>query len=232
MTIRVIRAGEHVQHIPGWGMTVRESGVAVAAAASWWNVGTPVAAYLAKGAASYAASKTDLSGNGNDAVDGVAFGWSAAEGWISTNDNPGKYVVTDIVPDAAYTIAFQTGAYQSGVNARCSGVRTDANAWFYLECGDAGLWVVHGSTGHYLPQVGGYFSTAHNTILSGGKVYTDGALAGTLTSWSGTNTGAIYIGNVNPVGWAIGLYYRAVYIGSATLTDEQAATLAAAMSLL
>ena len=36
MTIRVIRAGEHIQNIPGWGMTVRESGVAVVAA-NWWE---------------------------------------------------------------------------------------------------------------------------------------------------------------------------------------------------
>ena len=52
MTIRVIRAGEHIQRIPGFGMSVRESGVAVAAAALT-NFFT----------ASYTGSRNDFSGN-------------------------------------------------------------------------------------------------------------------------------------------------------------------------
>ena len=35
--MRIIRAGEHIQHIPGYGISVRESGVAVAAN-KWWEV--------------------------------------------------------------------------------------------------------------------------------------------------------------------------------------------------
>ena len=71
MTIRAIRAGEHVQHIPGWGMTVRESGVAVATS-NWWVVAgrTCVVAYQPKGAATYAASLVNLANPGTyDAVE-------------------------------------------------------------------------------------------------------------------------------------------------------------------
>lgn len=33
--MRIIRAGEHIQHIPGYGISVRESGVA--AVSNWWE---------------------------------------------------------------------------------------------------------------------------------------------------------------------------------------------------
>ena len=57
---------------------------------TWWDPageGLCVwSAYQPKGAASYAASKVDLSGNGNDCVDGGAFPtWDVVNGWIFDN---------------------------------------------------------------------------------------------------------------------------------------------------
>lgn len=81
--MRIIRAGEHIQHIPGWGVTVRESGVTVAA--NWWDTFTDaVLVYCPKGAMSYAASKVNLANPGTyDASDGATYpSFDPASGWI------------------------------------------------------------------------------------------------------------------------------------------------------
>jgi len=66
--------------------TFKPHSQAAAAAGGWWLSGgiaaaNCVAAYQAKGAASYAASLTDLSGNSNDATEGVAPTWDSTDGW-------------------------------------------------------------------------------------------------------------------------------------------------------
>lgn len=93
--MRVIRAGEHIQYIPGYGISVRESSVAVAAA-NWWEVPgkTCVAAYQPKGATSYAASKVNLANPGTyNAYEGVAPAFDAATGWTF---DASQYLLTGI----------------------------------------------------------------------------------------------------------------------------------------
>lgn len=71
----------------------------------WWLLGgipaaNCIAAYQPKGAASYAASKVNLAIPGTyDAVEGVAPGWTAADGWIFAN----KRLETNITPPGAQT---------------------------------------------------------------------------------------------------------------------------------
>ena len=121
MTIRVIRAGEHIQHIPGWGMTVRESGVAVATS-NWWEVPgkTCVAAYQPKGAASYAASKTNLANPGTyDATLGPDAGapdWSSSTGWHLDNTH---WFTTGVLAQGTWSIICRIGSYteSGGQNA-------------------------------------------------------------------------------------------------------------------
>lgn len=101
--MRIIRAGEHIQHIPGYGISVRESGVAVAES-NWWEVAgkTCVAAYQPKGAASLAASYGNLAnpgtytlGPGDAPTFDTALGWTfdgiadwltQATGYVLNND--------------------------------------------------------------------------------------------------------------------------------------------------
>jgi len=68
-------------------------------AVDWWLAGgiSPsncIAAYQPKGAASYAASLTDLSGAGNDAYEGVAPDWDDVSGW--RGDGSSMYLKTGI----------------------------------------------------------------------------------------------------------------------------------------
>lgn len=77
------------------------------AGGDWWLAGgidpaDCVAAYRAKGAASYAASLIDLSGNGNNAieVDGSSPGWDSSDGW--SFDNTAKRLSIGFPIDDAY----------------------------------------------------------------------------------------------------------------------------------
>lgn len=77
----------------------------------WWLAGgiSPsdcVAAYQAKGAASYAASKVNLANPGTyDAIDGAtAPTWNTTDGWIKTTTAP--YLLTGIEPDDHWNWSF------------------------------------------------------------------------------------------------------------------------------
>lgn len=83
----------------------------VASNAAWWLSGgiaaaNCVAAYQAKGAASYAASKVNLTGDAayNLVEVGSATSWDATTGW-SSGEN--KSLSTEIVPLDSYTLIFR-----------------------------------------------------------------------------------------------------------------------------
>lgn len=120
------RPGQKINFVPGIGINVIMP--QSAAAASWWLSGgisaaNCVAAYQAKGAASYAASKINLANPGtHNLADGSAIpGWSSASGWIGTGTG---YLTTDITASSIktaivrYSISgadyqFLLGAYQN-----------------------------------------------------------------------------------------------------------------------
>lgn len=96
--MHIIRPGQKVYHIPGYGIEVRESGVA--AAANWWEVSgkTCVAAWQPKGAASYAASLVNLATpSTNDLTEGVAPDWATGTGW--TFNGTDDYLYADGIAD-------------------------------------------------------------------------------------------------------------------------------------
>ena len=81
-------------------------GQARGVALPWWNPdgttpggvgGTCVAAYQAKGAANYAASKVNLANPGTyDATEGTAPGWTLANGWEGGGLGSAQYLTTGI----------------------------------------------------------------------------------------------------------------------------------------
>lgn len=126
--MRIIRAGEHIQHIPGYGITVRESGVAVAASSNWWEVSgkTCVAAYQPKGAASYAASLVNLANPGTyNATEGSAPAWASATGWTFAL---GNYLTAGFTADYTWTGICQF-ATVSAADCRIFGHNTWPNRW-------------------------------------------------------------------------------------------------------
>lgn len=89
--------------IPSGFMEVRAP--KTAPVADWWVVPgkTCVAAYQAKGAASYAASLVNLANPGTyDAAPGVAPSWDTATGW--TFNGTTQYLTTGVTPATGYTI--------------------------------------------------------------------------------------------------------------------------------
>lgn len=82
MGVRIIRPQQRIHHIPGLGIETREA--LGGGAAGWWEVAgkTCYCAYQPKGAASLAASYTDLSGNARNCGPGNAPGWDAVNGWM------------------------------------------------------------------------------------------------------------------------------------------------------
>ena len=70
----------------------------------WWKIGSPVVAYQPKGAASLAASYTNLANSGTyDAAPGVAPTWNATDGWIFNGVN--QYLTTGFTPSDVNTTA-------------------------------------------------------------------------------------------------------------------------------
>jgi len=73
---------------------MREAAAGAGVSSDWWETGgvsSAVCVYQPKGAASYAASLTDLSGNGNDATEGTAPAWASNTGW--TFDSISDYLL-------------------------------------------------------------------------------------------------------------------------------------------
>jgi hypothetical protein len=94
-----------------------------AAGGGWWLSGgisaaNCIAAYQPKGAASYAASLTDLSGTGNDATEGTAPDWSSADGWDFDSANT-EYLDTGITILKTYTMIIKFTESPDAVQVVC-----------------------------------------------------------------------------------------------------------------
>lgn len=232
MTIRVIRAGEHVHHI-GLGISVRESGVAVAGV-NWWEVPgkTCVAAYQPKGAASYAASKTNLANPGTyDAANGAAYPhWDATNGWMF---DAGKAQTIDC--------GFAGPGGQTWT-ALCVFTNLTGARWVWGH-NDGGAWV-SGYSSHPVVRAvhaGGASATVGARIASGvvgmagRQGYVNGTATGSLIP-EAVRSGAqnnMHVGSNS--GWSgtfMSVYVRAIAWWSDTLTADEVATVSAAMAAL
>ena len=236
MTIRVIRAGEHVQHIPGWGMTVRESGVAVAAASNWWAVPGKmcVAAYQPKGAADYATSKVNLANPGTyNAADGaLAPDWGTAIGWDFSNGN------------SSLNTGFGLTTQDLSVFVRFSDVTSgDAKSLFGGQLGGGyqnfsiepkfytyGVNYNNSSTVYQNHPTAAMLSGIAG--ISGLKCWRNSVHVKTLASGTTASTRDIHIGNKNGSSAYISAYIQAIVFYNTTITDEQVSALYTAMNAL
>lgn len=234
MTIRIIRAGEHIQHIPGWGMSIRESGVAVAAAGNWWEVSgkTCVAAYQPKGAASLATSYVNLANPGTyDAAPGTAPTFDTATGW--TFNGSTQYLTSGINPSGGWTmfVAFNSASASGYIAGRR--VASGINEFTILPIGAVGERLV--KRGSSYARVAGGAITSGVYGLSGDTGYLNGVADPGILSGSLTLTIPIYIGapNNNGVpGFGLVSTVTAFVVYSDALTSGEVATLSTAMAAL
>ena len=207
-----------------------------ATATTWWNNGGAisgcVAAYAAKGAASLAASYTNLANPGtNNAAPGVAPTWDVSNGW--TFNGTTQYLTTGITP---------TNTQIWSVIIRYSGVASSTvNALF-------GSWGTAGATPYFTIQPRkttgvGYGNGDLLTIatglngatlaFAGTTGYRNGiAESGSIPAAAGTFN-PIFIGGVNQAGTAarfIAGSIQAFAIYSITLTSSEVSSITTAMN--
>lgn len=213
-----------------YGMSPLGRGVRRAAGGGWWDLdgalSSCVAAYAPKGAASYAASLLDLSGNSNNAVEVNAPGWGATTGWTFVSAST----------DALSTVSRTSSDFTMIVRFSNAVIN---NPW--LAFGFGYPWTgwnmspgysnkLHFYSGNTVGIVGGAFSSgviAMNNTAGFKNGTTATALNGT------TNTGTIYIG------WTgiAGAYFWTGYVQAAAfytenLSEAQIGLLTTAMNAL
>lgn len=205
------------------------------AAAPWWLSGGAsgcVAAYQPKSAASYAASKLDLSGSGNNASEGVAPSWDAVNGWQLNGTT--QYLVSGVIPlpgTGSMFIQFTnfvTGQTYVGMYKDAAPVGT------FLIQNNSNMTAYNGSLSSFAnntPQL-----TAGNYGFAGKTAYRNGVAEGVaIAAGSGTGT-ALFIGGLNynagtlvqPAQFNV----TALAVYDNTLSGSAAAAVAAAMAAL
>lgn len=202
------------------------------AALPWWYVPgkTCVAAYQPKGAASYAASLTDLSGSGNHATEGVAPTWNVGTGW--TFDGIDDYLRTGWVPgnDQSQSLLIQFVAYSgTGFALGCG---SGGNALFGARPSNhTGVVYRNGASLIVAPLLAN-----GNLAVAGATAYRNGiAEPGSIGAWVGSTTddlviGALHLNNAATLWGALTVVAVSVY--SDELSAAEVATVSAAMAAL
>lgn len=237
-TITVLRPGQRILPIPGFGVTMLGRAVQ-SAAADWWAVTgkTCVAAYQPKGAADLAASYVNLATPGTyNAAPGTAPTHASATGW--TFNGSTQYLLTNIVATNAQSwilrIANTTeqgrgafGAYEAG----------KVNVNFYPK---------YSGGRRYFRCSGSFDEVAPADFAAGvaagtpAAAYWNGASVGAMSgNFTGSSTITIYLGvmvdptNIPPTSgilWAGDILAFAIY--SDTLTAGEVAAKSALMAAL
>lgn len=237
MSITCFRPNQHVYTIPGYGQRIIEAESSVAAAAGWWEVSgkTCVAAYQPKGAASYAASLSNLANPGTyDAAEGVAPTWATGTGW--TFNGSTQWLTSGITPGAPQgwsLILAYTGRADGGW-ASLTGIDGGAGYGLILAEWSSGIpyfyngGSAYGSNGD-LPAAGVIAVANDGGFIDGTQELT---IASATVNYS-TNT--VVIGGIGAGGSANSFkaftcVAWAIY--SDALTDGEVATLTTAMAAL
>jgi len=180
----MFRPSQKINFVPGIGIHVITP---QAAAASWWLSGgisaaNCIAAYQAKGAASYAASLVNLAQQGTyDVTEGIGpLTWATGTGWVGDGVN---YLRTGITPTNNYSIIakfanFSLASTQIVMGERQAGFSTR----MYL------MPVDIFSTGWHTYQIGANLLRVANKQTSGIMAITNlcGYLNGVLDAGPGT----------------------------------------------
>ena len=199
-----------------------------AADTSWWLAGgisadNCIAAYQAKGAASYAASLVNLANEGTyDLTTTVDPAWSADTGWT-----------------------FGTGTYRylyAGFSMTTQDL-TIASRSNLIDYGDSGLGRIWSSNNNALRQYTSTFvnsssvsetaTGSHIFILAGLELYTDGSKTDSLSSGSVVTGSSMIIGNSSTAGTrTINGTIQAIAFYNTTITGAQVSALNTAMAAL
>ena len=234
MGVHIQRVSDRVLALGTMG-AVRVMAGKPSAGGDWWDpLGEGlcvVAAYQAKGAASLAASYTDLSGSGHDAGVGVAPTWGSSDGWIFNGST--QYLTTTFVPaeDHSQSIIVQ---FSSAVGDAGYLVGSDqaANREFGILPLYLGTQVRYwnGNDTPVAPKL-----AAGNLAVAGAQGYRSGsAEGGAIPAWAGASSMPLYIGCNNNAGAGefLAVKIQALAIYDSTLTSDQVAAVAAAMAAL
>ena len=227
------RMNQRLSYLPGGALRVAPG--AWGAANEWWIPATGsvtcVGAYQAKGAASLAASYSNLANPGTyDLGLGAAPDFNTSTGWTFVKANS-DYLTTGIVPENNQTWSMLirctvTNSFFAGVSWAASkgfGIAVNAASRIYAYNGGESNAVITGGT---LITLG----------VAGNKAYRQGTDVGlTIPTSAETNTYPIWIGALN----STNAYYQpgncdiaAVAIYSNTLTATQVGEITTAMNAL
>jgi len=209
------------------------------AGADWWDPngdGLCIwAAYQPKGAANFAASLVDLSGNGNSAGDpgGASTpAWDAVNGWKF--DGGDDYLTTTFVPQNDQTQSLLVQYTTLTDTGWLCGSRENGDYLFLR--GDNGSAAVY-RNGAASVAVGPALA-AGNLGLAGAQGYRNGAAeGGAIGGWGGAAATSLYIAAIHQgagvmFGSECAVYIQALAIYDCTLTAPQVAAVAAAMAAL
>ncbi len=219
--------------------------VSAGTSAEWWSanvvpIDNCLAAYQAKGAADYAASKVNLV---NPATYGLTDGsyyptWNNTGWTFASNTSWCRYLVTTLTPTSSWTIIARYSNNTASAQSHIIGTKNDDNKMFSMA---ARSWLssAHNHWWQATATANDDDNTASGVIaLAGIYGYHDGALAVTLSdSQSVTYQYPFFIGTFNNKGTmladtGIESVVEAVAFYNATLTGTQIAALTTAMNAL
>lgn len=222
--------------------TFQPHSLAPAVASSWWLSGgidpaNCIVAYQPKGAASYAASKVNLTGNTDyNAVDGAAYpSWDGSTGWTFTGASS-QYLNSGVIPTLDQTWSAIVRMYATAMNNSCIFFsRSGKNLDFGLFQSNFTSFYPH-NTINTLITITSVQNSDVTLAVVGKRGYKDGyILEGTIADSTGTGTKSIYIGAGNISGspnyyYSGRIYALAIYNG--TLTGPQVLAIHTAMAAL
>ncbi len=209
-----------------------------AVSGGWWLSGgisaaNCIAAYAPKGAASQAASYTNLANPGTyNAAPGTAPTWNATDGWVFLNANS-QYLNTGIFPSVGYSAIIRYSNAVAGVGTfRGLLACRAATAW------EIGLGNNSGQLYTFLGDTApGWVTTPAGGVvaLAGKDVFFDGSNLGTITTNAAAPNLALCIGarngTVAPAGY-LTAYIQSIAIYSTTLTLAMVQAVTTSMNAL
>lgn len=214
----------------GMGLTTPR----VVTAGNWWTAGGAtncIGAWQAVNAASFAASKTDLSGTGSNITNGTAFPtWSAAG--LAFNGST-QYLVTTINGSATLSAIIAYTGVSTSVQQGLIGSTDNAVGGFGMYCYvGAKRYYNHGSA---VLNVGASASSGVQAVTPVAGYY-NSVSAGSLTAnWAGVTPKPIWIGAINVIGSpgsVLSGIIKAVAIYNSTLTLAQVTAITTAINAL
>lgn len=201
----------------------------------WWLAGgidpaNCVAAYQPKGAADYAASKVNLTGNTTyDAVEGSTVSWNATDGWVAGSSGYLKSGIIAVGNQWSMILRFTNGgAYGNSMYWGCmtSGKRWAAN----VNMGSFARCYI----GNYADIAGGNITTGVYAF-AGGDYYINGSYFGTVGNAINNTTDELYLLGYNTGGTpspSSAGKFQAMAFYNTVLTPTQVGLLTTAMAAL